>query len=222
MGRNTDHVRKKRVFIFGSLLLCSTPGLCGTASILLPVHPPDVCCRSGVSLKSQLKARNMCKPLVNHVCSVILEQLRQKKFFLGAPWPDWTLNLAGVKKVQAVGKLGVMKSRISLNKSEVMGETVLRKPDSLFVPPSVVEQNVKRKPEMDLAELPKTASLEQVTDLMREIQQQDVCDMEVDLAEVMWQESDAIVWNTLAHELETVVECLPAEEDDVEDKKKAK
>ena len=52
---------------------------------------------------------------------------------------------------------------------------------------------------------------------MREIQQQNVCDMEVDLAEVSWQESDAFVWNTLAHELETVVECLPAEEDDVED-----
>ena len=41
--------------------------------------------------------------------------------------------------------------------------------------------------------------------------------MEVDLAEMMWQESDATVWNTLAHELETVIECLPAEEDDVED-----
>ena len=44
-----------------------------------------------------------------------------------------------------------------------------------------------------------------------------MCDMEVDLAEVMWRESGAIVWNTLAHELETVVECLPAEENDVED-----
>ena len=66
--------------------------------------------------------------------------------------------------------------------------------------------------------IPKTASLEQLTDLLREIQQQDVCDMEVDLAEVMWQESDAIVWNTLSHKLETVVECLPAEEDDVEDR----
>ena len=51
------------------------------------VHPPDVCCRSRVSLKSQQKARNMCKPLINHVCSVILEQLRKKKLvFLGAPW----------------------------------------------------------------------------------------------------------------------------------------
>ena len=76
---------------------------------------------------------------------------------------------------------------------------------------------MKRKPEMDLAESPKTASLEQVTDLMRQIQQQGVCDIEVDLAEVMWQELDSIVRNTLAHELETVVGCLPAEEDDVED-----
>ena len=62
---------------------------------------------------------------------------------------------------------------------------------------------MKRKPEMDLVELPKTASLEQV--------------MEVDLAEVMWQESDASLGNTLARELETVVECLPAEEEGVED-----
>ena len=59
-----------------------------------------------------------------------------------------------------------------------------------------MEQNVKRKQEINLAELPKTASLEQVTNLMREIQQQDVCDMEVDSANVMWQESDATFWNT--------------------------
>ena len=59
--------------------------------------------------------------------------------------------------------------------------------------------------------------MEQVTNLMRELKQQDVCDMEVDLAEVMWQESDASLWNTLAHELETVVECLPAEEEGAED-----
>ena len=58
---------------------------------------------------------------------------------------------------------------------------------------------------MDLAQLPKAASLEQVTNLMHEIQQQDVCDMEVDLAEVMWREADAIVWNTLAHEIKIVI-----------------
>ena len=98
-----------------------------------------------------------------------------------------------------------------------MGETVFRKPGFVFVLPSGAEQNVKQKPEMDLVELPKTASLEQVTNLMRELKQQDVYDMEVDLAEVMWQEADASLWSTLVHELETVVECLPAEEEGVED-----
>ena len=63
----------------------------------------------------------MCKPLVNHVCRVILELLRKKKLvFLGAPWPAWTLNPAGVKEGQAVGKLGEMKSRISVNTNEMM------------------------------------------------------------------------------------------------------
>ena len=55
--------------------------------------------------------------------------------FLDASWPVWTLNLASVRKVQAVGELGVMESRISLEKREVMGETVLRKPCFVFVPP---------------------------------------------------------------------------------------
>ena len=92
------------------------------------VHSLDVSCRFGVSFKSQQKARNMCKPLVNHVCRVILELLRKKKFaLLGAPWPVWMLNLASVREVQAVGKLGVMKCRISVNKSEVMEEAVPRK-----------------------------------------------------------------------------------------------
>ena len=70
---------------------------------------------------------------------------------------------------------------------------------------------------MDLAELQKTASLEQVTNLIKELKQQDLCDMEVDLAEVMWQEADASLWSTLAHELETVSECLPAKEEEGED-----
>ena len=38
-----------------------------------------------------------------------------------------------------------------------------------------------------------------------------------DLAEVMWQESDTKIWNTLAHELESVTECLYAEEEGEED-----
>ena len=98
-----------------------------------------------------------------------------------------------------------------------MGEAVLRKLGYAFVPQLVVGQNVKQKPEIDLANMPKTVSQGQVTNLMREVEQQDLCDMEVDLAEVTWQESDAKIWNTLAHELETVAVCLPAEEEGGED-----
>ena len=98
-----------------------------------------------------------------------------------------------------------------------MGETVFRKPGIVFVPPSVVEQNEKQKPEIDLSNMPKTVSLEQETNFMRELEQQDVCDTKVDLAEVMWQESDAEIWNTFAHELEAQSECLPVEEEGEED-----
>ena len=160
----------------------------------------------------------MCKPLINFVCTATLEQLKRKKpVSLGAPWPTWTLHLASVRKVQAMGKLGVEGSRITLKKEHVMGETVRRKPGFVFVLPLVVEQNVNQKPEIDLANMPKTVSLEQVTNLMRELKKQDVCDMEVDLAEVMWQEPDAKIWNALAHALETMAECLPAEEEGEED-----
>ena len=41
--------------------------------------------------------------------------------------------------------------------------------------------------------------------------------MQVDLAEVRWQESDIEMLNMFAQDLETVVECLPAEEDEDED-----
>ena len=41
--------------------------------------------------------------------------------------------------------------------------------------------------------------------------------MEVDLAEVRWQESDTEVLNAFAQDLETAAECLPAEEDEDED-----
>ena len=116
-------------------------------------HPPDVSCRSGVSLKRKQKSRNVCKPLVNHVCRMILELWRKKKLVcLGAPLPVWTLNLATLKEVQAVGELGVMKNGMSVNRSEMMGETVLRKSRFVFAPSSAVEQNVKRKPEMDRTE----------------------------------------------------------------------
>ena len=41
--------------------------------------------------------------------------------------------------------------------------------------------------------------------------------MEVDLAEVRWQESDTEVLNAFAQDFETAAECLPAEEDEDED-----
>ena len=82
---------------------------------------------------------------------------REEICFSCAPWQTWTLNLAGVRNVQAMGKLRVEESRTILRKRQVMGETVFRKPGFVFVPPSVVEQNVKQKPEMDLAELPGTS-----------------------------------------------------------------
>ena len=87
---------------------------------------------------------------------------------------------------------------------------MIRKPGIMFVPPSVVEQNVKRKPGLDLKNLPKTVSLEQVKTLVRELEQEDVCDMEVYLAEVRWHESDTEVLNAFAQDLDTAVECLPA------------
>ena len=41
--------------------------------------------------------------------------------------------------------------------------------------------------------------------------------MEVDLAEVRWQESDIEMLNAFARDLETAVECLLADEDEDED-----
>ena len=149
------------------------------------IHPPDVVCRSGFSLKHQHKVRDNCKPWVNHVCSLIHEQLRrEKRVFLDAPRPAWTLDLASVQKIQAMGKLGVTRSRQTFGKKQVLGGSVIRKLAIMFVPPSVVEQSVKLKSALDLKNLSRTVSLEQVKKLVRELEQEDVCDMEVDLAQV--------------------------------------
>ena len=82
---------------------------------------------------------------------------------------------------------------------------MFRKPGIMFVPPSVVEQSVKLKSGPDLKNLPETVSLEQVKTLVRELEQEDVCDMEVDMAEVRWQESDVEMLNVIAQDLETAV-----------------
>ena len=81
----------------------------------------------------------------------------------------------------------------------------------------MVEQSVKLKSGLDLKNLPRTVTLEQVETLVRELEQEDVRDMEVDLAEVRWQESNIEMLNVFAQDLETAVECLPAEEDEDED-----
>ena len=53
--------------------------------------------------------------------------------------------------------------------------------------------------------------------LVRELEQEDVCDMEANLAEVRWQDSEIEMLNVFTQDLETAVECLPAEEDEDED-----
>ena len=72
---------------------------------------------------------------------------------MGFSWSTMAVLDAESRKCEespGCGKLGVMKSRISLNNNEVMGETLLRKPGFVFV----------------------------------------------DLAEVMWQESDMLLFGT--------------------------
>ena len=122
-----------------------------------------------------------------------------------------------MKKIQAMEKLGVTRSLQTFGKKQVLGGSVIRKSGIMFVPPSVVEQNVKRKSGLDLENVPKNVSLEQVKSLVRELEQEDACDMEVDLAELRWQGSDTEVLNAFAQDLETAAECLPAEEDEDED-----
>ena len=113
-----------------------------------------------------------------------------------------------------MGKLGVTRSRQTFGKKQVLGGSGIRKPGTKFVPPSVVEQRVKLKSGLDLRNLPKTVSLEQVKTLVRELEHGRCVIMEV---EVRWQESGAEVLNAFAQDLETAVECLPAEEDEDED-----
>ena len=48
------------------------------------VHPPDVFCRSGISLKNQQKMRGKCNPLVNHVCNPDSRTIEKRE--TGLPW----------------------------------------------------------------------------------------------------------------------------------------
>ena len=128
------------------------------------VHPLDVCCRLDISLENQQKAGYVCKPLINCVCSVILEQLKKKE--IGFSW--CTVASSGAEPRQCEESPGNEKAG-SERKSNCPetgtshGRDSVQKTRFCFRSPSVVEQNEKQKPEMDLADLPKTASLEQVT-----------------------------------------------------------
>ena len=53
---------------------------------------------------------------------------------------------------------------------------------------------------------------------MREFDQENVGDIEVDLAEKRWQESDTRMLSSLAQEWETVKECPTLEEEDEDEK----
>ena len=64
-----------------------------------------------------------------------------------------------MKKIQAMYEVGSDEKSSNLWEQEVLGGSVIRKPGIMFVPPSVVEQNVKRKPGLDLRNFPKTVSL---------------------------------------------------------------
>ena len=141
------------------------------------VHPPDVCCRSGV-FSQESAERSQHAQTIGQSCVQCDSRTFEKEEIVFFWWTltglDADSRLCDEGPGFSEARRGEMSNFFEQERSDV-GETVLRKPGFVFVPPSVVEQNVKRKLEMDLAELPKTASLEQVTDLMREIQQQDVC-----------------------------------------------
>ena len=55
----------------------------------------------------------------------------------------------------SIGEVGSDEKSSNLWEEEVLGGSVIRKPGIMFVPPSVVAQNVKRKLELDLKILPK-------------------------------------------------------------------
>ena len=166
---------------------------------------------SGISIENNEFSNQLCGSERVILLLSILLNFSHKSAALACAW---TLDLASVKKIQAMEKLGVKRSRQTLGKKQVLGGSVVGKPGIMFVRSSGVEQNVKRKPGLDLKNCPKTVSLEQVKALVRELEQEDISDMEVDLAEVRWQESDNEVLNAFAQDLETTLECLPAEEDE--------
>ena len=184
----------------------------------VPVHPPDVVCRSGFSLKNQQKVRGKCKPLVNSCVQYDSRTIKKRETgFLGRALACVNSGSRQCAENSSNGKAGSDKKSSNFREVAGPGRQCDQKTWHCVGSPLVVEQNVKLKSGLDLKKLPKTVSLEQVKTLVRELEQEDVCDMEIDLAEVRWQESDIELLNVFAQDLETAVECLPVEEDEDED-----
>ena len=93
MGRNTEHFRKKRVFIFGSLLLDAwSLRNCVDFLLILSLFILLMCVVDlGFSLKSQQNARNMCKSVVNQSCVQCISRTFEKEE-IGFSW----CNMAGL------------------------------------------------------------------------------------------------------------------------------
>ena len=120
---------------------------------------------SNFSIKNQLKAHGYYKQVVDHVCSLIVEQLKKKKKELvpcDTPWSVWTHHDAVVNKTQAMVKLEVMKRQKIPGRKRIQGQSVLLKPRMEFVLSSVGGRTMKQKPGIDDVLMSKTVSLKQV------------------------------------------------------------
>ena len=109
-----------------------------------------------------------------------------------------------MKKIQAMVKLEVVKRQTISGRKKDQEQTMLLKPRMECVFPSMVERTVKQKPGIDGVLLSKTVSLEQVKILLRELGQEDVSDIKVDLAEGRWQESGTKALSSLAGRWQSV------------------
>ena len=118
------------------------------------------------------------------MCTLVLEELRRKELVsFDAPWSVWELHIAIVRKIQAVVKLEVVKRRTAHGRKKVQGQTWLLKLGWEFVLPSVDERTGRQKPGIGDVLMFLKVSLEQEKTLMRELEQENVSNIEVDPAE---------------------------------------
>ena len=123
------------------------------------------------------------------MCTLILEELRRKELVsFDAPWSVWALHIALVRKTQAVVKLEVVKlevvkRRTTHGRKKVQGQTWLLKLGREFVLPSMDERTGRQKPGIGDVLMFLKMSLEQEKTLMRELEQENVSNIEVDPAE---------------------------------------